>query len=347
MSTTEESITNPSSSDVSSGPIPSLPSGFNSDGSRRESVSKLINQSHNEHIHPDAGPLPPAPPPYSSVQHQPSGPSVDQVPYHRNFTSPVSKEDTLLASLRERIHLLEEDNIRFSTSFETQQIEFEEHYKHLEDELRRVARERDRLLGDKDILVTEKERVIAINRHLESQISVLRQSGRGKPVGTPISTPSRLLSPNYLASSNGSIVHVPPKDSRRTTEPYLKDPKFFANQYHHTSEPILKFTPHSSVARPNNLPLGIVDTTQQMPSYQDTPFPPDMRRPTRTHQSPGSDSSQDGGIVHSYHKVSMSADDLTSGGEDQNSVRSFGSNHSGGKINFELSGVNNTRSTVV
>uniref|UniRef100_A0A1X7TCM7 Fanconi anaemia group A protein helical domain-containing protein n=2 Tax=Amphimedon queenslandica TaxID=400682 RepID=A0A1X7TCM7_AMPQE len=52
-------------------------------------------------------------------------------------------------------------------------------------------------------------------------------------------------------------------------------------------------------------------------------------------------------------QVSASVDDLTSGGEDRNSIHSFGSNHSGGgggdgaKINFELSAAANTQSTVV
>uniref|UniRef100_A0A1X7V1X5 Uncharacterized protein n=2 Tax=Amphimedon queenslandica TaxID=400682 RepID=A0A1X7V1X5_AMPQE len=69
-------------------------------------------------------------------------------------------------------------------------------------------------------------------------------------------------------------------------------------------------------------------------------------------QSPGSDSSADG-LTPNYFKVSASADDLTSGGEDRNSIHSFGSNHSGGgggggaKINFELSAAANTQSTVV
>lgn len=324
--------------------FPSLPIGYNSDGSRQVSdVEQLVDQVPDETIRPDVGPLPPTPPPMTSSP-------------LNSCNLPVSQErsdESFIIQLQERIQLLETDNKRLSSLLDTQHFEYVNQCKILEEELKVVLQEKEKIQHERDIIAHERDKLSAINRHLESQMTLMRQGGgRGKCVTTPITTPTqqRLLSPNFTPMGG-----VPKLDTRRVTDPYINKDLRFSQLHHRPSEPTnlssgggtSKFNPHT---RPNNLPLGIMGngmTPQITPSYQDTPYPLDYRRPPQTRQSPGSDSSQDGLAQH-YYKVSHSTDDLTSGGEDQNSVRSFGSNHSGGKPpTFELSGVNNTHSTVV
>uniref|UniRef100_A0A1X7TRF6 Uncharacterized protein n=1 Tax=Amphimedon queenslandica TaxID=400682 RepID=A0A1X7TRF6_AMPQE len=149
----------------------------------------------------------------------------------------------------------------------------------------------------------------AIIRHLESQLSILRQGGCGCEKTT---FSGRLLLPNLHA-----MTAQPRLENRRLTDPYFKDLNPKHPPQHRPSDPSLRYLSHhtAGATRPNNLPLGIAPGGSHYPpsiSYQDTPLPLDVRVPSTSrmfHQSPGSDSSADG-LTPNYFKVSASADDL-------------------------------------
>ena len=283
--TEESSIqATPSSTDIDPdlGPLPSLPpAGFKSDGSRddMDSVAVLIGQTPDKEYHPDVGPLPPQPP-------------QGQL---RSSSHPTINETAVLLSLQEKVRQLEESKAQTdqrNKALEKDLHNLSKHFLHMQEQLKQIVMERD-------YLASEKDKNSAIIRHLESQLSILRQGGGGKTAPT-----NRLLSPNLHA-----VTAQPRLENRRLTDPYFKEfnggGKYPPPQ-HRPSDSNIRYLSHHQTTRPNNLPLGIAPGNQYAPpSFQDTPLPLDVRvPPTRMYrQSPGSDSSADG-LTPNYFKVS-------------------------------------------
>ena len=278
----------PSTTDVDTevGPIPSLPVGFNSDGSRDnvDDVSALLSNTPDKGYHPVIGPLPPQPPPSMGSQN--------------GLASQSSIDQNILKLLQERVGALEKNKLMMeerNMSLEREVFNARKNFVHLQEQLKHIVIERD-------VLANERDKMSAIIRHLESQLSILRQSGGGREKTTPS---GRLLSPNLHATTA-----QPRLENRRLTDPYFKDlntPKH--PPQHRPSDPNLRYISHHTATRPNNLPLGIAPGSTHYPpsiSYQDTPLPLDVRVPPTSRmfrQSPGSDSSADG-LTPNYFKVS-------------------------------------------
>ena len=243
----------PSTTDVDTevGPIPSLPVGFNSDGSR-DNVDDVYG--------------------LSSMGSQ------------NSLASQSLIDENILKSLQERVGALEKNKLMMeerNMSLEREVFNARKNFVHLQEQLKHIVIERD-------VLANERDKMSAIIQHLESQLSILRQSGGGREKTTPS---GRLLSPNLHATTA-----QPRLENRRLTDPYFKDlniPKH--PPQHRPSDPNLRYISHHTATRPNNLPLGIAPGGTHYPpsiSYQDTPLPLDVRVPPTSRmfrQLPGSD----------------------------------------------------------
>ena len=177
-------------------------------------------------------------------------------------------------------------------------------------------------------LLMDNKRLIAAKNQFESYISVVTGTSQG-----PNGSGGMATTPQYGGSGNWS--NSSQYGRKRSTEPL--DMRSYFN--HRQSEPAMLSVP----ARPNKLPLnkkGLRSPSSQPSSYDHSPmYDPEMF-PYKSRQSPGSDGRQ----VQHGGRMSVSRDDLTSGGEDRSSVRSFESGNSG---NITLTTQISTTETIV
>ena len=310
------SQTTPIISEISN-PIPSLPPGFGTDGKRICDISKLLSSTDN--VHPQHGVFPP-------TNNQPEI-TLPQ----RSYTAPdemnyVDENSAIINDLKILVSRLETD------------------MKISQDSLVQCQCEITKLRQQNEELIADNKRLSSAKNHLESQMSIL--NGTSPIRSNNGSTPHSKYTPSGNWSSTQSMnPHALNSRSKRNTEPYIinNDPR---NYNHRQSEPILLNIP----MRPNKLPLNKNNSTIRSPNSQPSSYSHDhspmydgdtvYHNSYISRQSPGSDNN-----VYRNHtqrtKMTSSGDDLTSGGEDRNSVRSFESGN-----NVILSGQNTTETIV-
>ena len=315
-----DSQTTPTISEVSqeADPIPTLPPGYGNDGRKKDDVSELISPPHV--VHPNYGPVPSAP-----------NTRDELVKVQRSHTSPSHQQDELSICIKN----------------------YEMELKHFQDLLAAAEAENQKLKQQNKELLDDNKSLNAIKNQLESHIRILQDSAHPSKGGalsggvgavTPhgySQFPSWSQSPGSLGTQNYML------GRKRNTEPYMGDVRSI---YHNgrQSEPTLLNVP-VHLTRPNKLPLknmrGGSNSNPNSYSVDRSPMHDIDRHPRYTHHSPSSDSSpRDHSHLHA--RVSSSADDLTSGGEDKSSIRSFESGNSFTGNNFTLAGQGTTETIV-
>lgn len=321
----DSSVTNP-------GPMPSLPPGFNQDGSRQTDLSSILE----DHVHPDIGPIPspPPPPPTSSVDlsheqmmsHDQPMMSHDQplqdqrmsddqpmMSHNHMYNVPYGtqvSDNPLIMDLTHRLKMLEHNLMERDEQLKEAYHQLAEREGRIADLENEVSRQNE----EKEALMRENNHYKLTCRRLDSFIQQLRGSGGQLHTNT---SPS--ISPNRM---HPSLMH-PAHPNRRVTDPHF-DLSPDTQHYHHhrASDPGVSLqVPNGSLQRPNRLYLGKTMAGQQ----QQDSSPYENGTEYRTHswqkQSPSSDTSKDGHIK----TMNSSFDDLS----DRSSYESYDTSLSG------------------
>ena len=281
------------------GPVPSLPPGFNEDGSRQTDLSSMLE----DNVHPDIGPIPP-PPPTSSVDL-----SHDQMTSHDHMSHVYSVPyGTQVSDNPMMTELFHNKKVLEQSLLEKDEL-LKEAYQQLEEKSVRIAElqaELMRLNEEREMIMKENNHYKLTCRRLDSFIQQLR-GGHGT---TPPS-----ISPNRMCPSG--------YPTRRATEPHGIFNPSPDTQQHRISDPgiNLQVPSNGSLQRPNKLYLGKTLVTHPETSPYENGV--DYRINSWQKQSPSSDTSKDGHI----RTMNSSLDDLS----DRSSYESFSSgNLSGG-----------------
>ena len=316
--------------------IPTLPVGYSGTGQRIQTTDPYSrsNSQTTPTVAEVMDPVPSLPPGYnkqgkriddiseftssSTDSYHPSyGPMPVDAPSSglplRSHTSSEAEQAAIIADMKSLInHLQTELNIT------------QERFLGSEKEVMALRQQNEELLMDN-------KRLISAKNQFESYISVVTGTSQG-----PNGSGGMATTPQYGGSGNWS--NSSQYGRKRNTEPLL-NPDMRSYFSHRQSEPAMLNVP----ARPNKLPLnkkGLRSPSSQPSSYDHSPmYNPEMF-PYKSRQSPGSDGRQ----VQQGGRMSTSRDDLTSGGEDRNSVRSFESGNSG---NITLTTQISTTETIV
>ena len=332
------SIPSSYSSNPSSGMLPTLPAGFNESGQRiRSDLSRSSSQT-TPTVSEISNPIPVLPPGFSSdgrkiddiaeylspqdFVHPDHGPMPSDTPMSnlplRSHTSPETENAVAIADLKVLV-----------TNLQTELSLSNERMIKYEDEILRLQQQNEELLLDNKRLSSEKNR-------FESYISVVTGTSQGGSNGMGGATTPHSKFTNWSAPISSTHVY----NRKRNTEPFFgTDGRTFN---HRQSEPNMLNVP----ARPNKLPLNKKNggLRNHPTSYSLEPSPMHELDGYRyiSRQSPSSDTT---GRERSLQaRMTSSGDELTSGGEDRNSVRSFESGNSG---NVTLTTQLTTTETVV
>ena len=333
------------------GNLPVLPAGYNELGQRVKTDHSNYSRSNSQTtpiVSEISNPLPPVPPGFSLDGHKIDDindilPSKDVI--HPNHGTLPPTEDHPEMAFPQRSYTTPDENSTIITDLNILVNRLQTELKLSKETLVQYECEIAKLRLHNEELLIDNKRLSSAKNQLESQMSVLNgtspmrsSNGMGGAM-----TPHSKYPPNWSSTTQTVNSHVYNSRSKRNTEPYLNYDA--ARGYtHRQSEPNMLSIP----TRPTKLPLNKSNGGIRAPNSQPTSYSGDHSPlydsdtyPYFSRQSPGSDTMPRERTIRA--KMTSSGDDLTSGGEDRNSVRSFESGNSG---NVTLTGQNTTETVV-
>lgn len=319
---------------MSTNVLPVLPTGYNESGQRiKIDVSSLSRSCVSSDVSEVSDPVPVLPPGFNV-----EGKKIDDVseyisskdPVHPNHglmpASSPQTESTIIQTVRDEEALAELNLIISSLRAELASSQ---------DRVQEYETEFTRLRKMNDDLRTENGKLKNANNRLESFVRVV--TGKDTPDGPGTATTPHPKMGNWSAPQNPSLIL---SNSKRSTDPSIHSDMLGYMVSHRQSEPNMLSVP----TRPNKLPLNKkmvsgARTYNSQPNSYNYDHSPVYQR-----SSPNVDYYYSSRGVQKKH--SSSRDDLTSGGEDGSSMKSFDSGSSNGNVILSSQQVSTTETIV-